>query len=503
MGSRAILTVDFVVATPHDAVHFNDVFRNYTASAGYLVCNNIYNRMVLTEWYNFNGSYPDLATHWERLDGARRWRFHLNQAARWQDGVPLTAHDVVYTHTTAKRMGYTGAMFLTDVENIVAVDEHTVDYHLTGPNTGFLVQLGNFIFSHFLPRHLYEGTDWNTNPYNLKPVGSGPFRLVDWEPGRQIVLEKVKHHWGPQPGIDRLILKIQPDRDECVRMVVRGEADFFPQDTLTFDRLHLIEGAEHLELMRRRGPGMALLDFNHGSPLWADQRRRDAIAHAINRADIARIADPGASEAWDHYLLASVAWAFNPAVHAPAWDPAKAEALLDASGLERGADGRRGTLRLYYMDSFFGHRRLSEIVAENLAAVGFKLDVAGLGAAEWSQRIRRAHDFDLIIVGGTMSPDPEITATKYASTGLNNMGLHHNADVDAAYAAARAALSLEERGAHYRRLQEVWARDCEWVPLLWYATYFARSKRFFGWADQLDYSVPWWHWGRIRPLTTP
>jgi peptide/nickel transport system substrate-binding protein len=245
---------------------------------------------------------------------------------------------------------------------------------------------------------------------------------------------------------------------------------------------------------------MALLDFNHGSPLWADQRRRDAVAHAINRADIARIADPGASEAWDHYLLASVAWAFNPAVRAPAWDPGKAEALLDAGGLTRGADGWRGALRLYYMDSFFGHRALSAIVAENLAAVGFKLSVAGLNAVDWSQRIRRAHDFDLIIVGGTMSPDPEITATKYASNGLNNMGLHHNADVDAAYAAARSALSLEERGAHYRTLQEVWARDCEWVPLLWYATYFARSKRFFGWADQLDYSIPWWHWGRIRPV---
>ncbi|MBI4048189.1 MAG: hypothetical protein HY371_15380, partial [Devosia nanyangense] len=350
------MSIDFVVATPHDAVHFNDVHRNYTATAGYLVCNNIYNRMVLTEWYNFDGSYPDLATHWEMLDGARRWRFHLNQAARWQDGEKLTAHDVVYTHMHAKKMGYTGAMFLTDVEQIVAVNDHTVDYHLTAPNSGFLVQLGNFIFSHILPRHLYEGTDWDTNPYNLKPVGSGPFRLVEWEKGKQIILEKVQNHWGPQPEIDRLILKIQPDRDECVRMVVRGEADFFPQDTLTFDRLHLIEGADNVELMRGEGPGMALLDFNHGSPMWADQRRRDAIAHAVNRADIAKVADPGASQAWDHYLLGSVKWAFNPDVKAPGFDPAMSEKLLDESGFKRDAQGSRGKLRLFYMDTFYGHK---------------------------------------------------------------------------------------------------------------------------------------------------
>jgi peptide/nickel transport system substrate-binding protein len=82
------------------------------------------------------------------------------------------------------------------------------------------------------------------------------------------------------------------------------------------------------------------------------------------------------------------------------------------------------------------------------------------------------------------------------------MGLHHNKDVDAAYEAARTALTREARGAHYKRLQEIWRRDCEFVPLFWYGTYFARSRRFFGWADQLDYSIPWWHWGRIRPVET-
>jgi ABC-type transport system substrate-binding protein len=493
------MTTDFVLATPHDAILFNDVYRNYTASAGYIASNNIYNRMVLTEWYNFDGSYPDLATHWEMLDGGRRWRFHLNQAARWQDGEPLVAHDVVYTHTHAKQMGYTGAMFLTDVAEIVEVDRHTVDYVLTRPNSGFLVQLGNFIFSHILPAHLFEGTDWATNPHNLDPVGSGPFRLAEWAKGEQIVLERVKNHWGPQPGIDRIIIKIVPDRDECVRMVVDGRADFIPQDTLTADRLHLIEGADHVDYLRAPGPGMALLDFNHGSELWADQRRRDAIARAVNRADIDAIADPDAARAWDHYLLGQPEWSFAEDVHAPAYDPAAAEALLDESGLPRGEDGVRRPIRLFYMDTFHGHRRLADIVARNLEAVGLPVVWEGLSSADWRETVRQRHDFDLIIVGGTMSPDVEITSTKYSSSGLNNMGLHRNADADAAYEAGRSALTREGRGEAYRELQRVWARDTEFVPLLWYGTYYVRSKRLFGYADQLDYSVPWWHYGRLRP----
>ncbi|MDA4894101.1 ABC transporter substrate-binding protein [Streptomyces sp. MS2A] len=493
------MSVDFIVATPHDALEFNDVYRNTTGSAGYLACNNIYNRVVLNEWYEIN-PFPDLATHWECLDGARRWRFHLNKAARWQDGTPLTAHDVVYTHSHAKEMGYTGAMFLQDVDHIEEVDRHTVDYHLSRPNSGFLVLLGNFIFAHILPAHLYEGTDWSTNPHNLKPVGSGPFRLVDWTPGEHVIMEAVPDHWGPQPAIDRLILKIVPDRDECVRMVARGEAHIVPQDTLTRDRLHLVPEDSEAEIMTRQGPGMALLDFNHRQERWKDERARRAIAHAVDRSEIDRLGDPGVSQAWDHYLLGSSEWAFNPEAKAPAHDIEAAERLLDEAGLTKDANGSRGDIRLYYMDMFFGHKPLAEIVARQLEAVGFAVTYDGLSSPDWASIVRRGGEFDLIIVGGSMAPDPEITATKYSSAGRNNMAGHANADVDAAYEAAREATTLAERGAHYRRLQEVWARDTEWVPLFWYGMYYPRSKHFFGWADQIGFSIPWWHWGRMRRI---
>ncbi|MER7415654.1 ABC transporter substrate-binding protein [Micromonospora peucetia] len=494
------MTIDFVVATPHDAIEFNDVYRNTTASAGYIACNNIYNRVVLNEWYDIN-PFPDLATHWEQLDGSRRWRFHLNKAARWQDGTPLTAHDVVYTHLHAKEMGYTGGRFMKDVETIVAVNDHTVDYHLHTANAGFLVLLGNFIFTHILPRHLYEGTDWATNPHNLKPVGSGPFRLAEWIPGEHVIMEAVKNHWGPQPEIDRLILKIVKDRDECVRMVARGEAHYFPQDTLTKDRLHLLDGATaNIELLKDPGPGMALLDFNHGREIWQDKRVREAVAHAVNRAEIAELGDPGVSQAWDHYLLGSVEWSFNPDAKAPAHDADRARALLDEAGMKADASGVRARLSLFYMDSFHGHKPLAELIKSQLGAIGFEVNFEGLSSVDWARRIGREHDFDLIIVGGSMAPDPEITAPKYSTGGENNMAQHRNPDVDAAYLAARTAGTLAERGEHYRRLQEIWARDTEWVPLFWYGTYFARSRDFFGWSDQVGYSVPWWHWGRIRAV---
>ena len=490
------MTEDFIVVTPHDALEFNDVYRNTTGSAGYLACNNLFNRVVLNEWDEIN-PFPDLATHWECLDGGRRWRFHLNQAARWHDGEPVTAHDVAYTHTHAKENGYTGGRFMRDVEQIVEVNRHTVDYHLTKPNTGFLVLLGNFIFTHILPAHLFEGTDWATNPHNLNPVGSGPFRFAEWIPGDRIVMEAVKDHWGARPEIDRLILKIVPERDECVRMVARGEAHYFPQDTLTKDRLHLLDGATaNIEVMKNRGPGMALLDFNHRDAIWQDLRVRQAVAHAVDRDAIAKLADPGVSQAWPHYLLGSTEWAFNPDAKAPDHDVRRARDLLAEAGVAEELAGR--TLRLYYMELFDGHRPLAALIAEQLAAVGINTTVEGLTSPDWAATVNRDHDFDLVIVGGALTPDPEITSPKYSSDSDGNFAGHNNPDVDAAYLAARSVTRLSERGEHYKRLQEVWARDTEWVPLLWYGTYFARSADFFGWSDQVAYSVPWWHWGRIR-----
>lgn len=496
------MATEFVVATPIDAVEFNDCYRNYTGSAGYLVCNNVYNRVVLNEWYNPN-AFPDLATHWEALDGNRRWRFHLNHSARWHDGTPLTSHDIAYTHSEAIAKGYEAGRFLTSVDHIEEHNRFTVDYHLKEANAGFLTQLGNFIFTHILPAHLYEGTDWATNPHNLNPVGSGPFRFVEWVPGDHILLEAVKDHWGPQPEIDRVRIRIQPDRDECVRMVCRGEAHCVPQDTLTFDRLNLLEGATApIRLDGSRGPGMALLDFNHSKPLWHDRRVRRGIAAAVDRSRFTALADPGVADPWDNYWIGSVEWAFNPDARAPAHDPDLARRLLDEAGLAPDESGVRLSVNLYYMQMFYAHRLLAQAVCESLAEVGVVATPVGLTSVEWKTTLLAGDnpDFDMFIVGGGMSPDPEVTSNKYSSGGGANIGRHHNPDVDALYDAARSAAPRSERGRLYRELQAVWARDVEWVPLFWYGTYFPLSRRFFGWSDQLDCSVPWWHWGRIRPV---
>ncbi len=140
---------EFVVATIGDVVEFNELFQNVTGSAGYIAANNIFSRLVTAETIG-DAVYPDLAHHWEILDGAQRYRFYLNPAARWHDGMPLTSADVEYSHTEALNKGYNGAGYLVGVRSINIIDEHTIDYVLDEPNSGFLTQLGSFVFTHII-----------------------------------------------------------------------------------------------------------------------------------------------------------------------------------------------------------------------------------------------------------------------------------------------------------------------------------------------------------------
>jgi peptide/nickel transport system substrate-binding protein len=216
-----------VVAIPFDAQSFNESWRNYTGAGGYFVANNIFNRLVVLDVFGEGGISPDLAERWDILDDGRRYVFHLNRAATWHDGVPLTAHDVAYTYSEVLKNGYFALSWLQDIQAARALDDHTVEIVLQSPNAAFLSQLGIFVATHIVPRHLYEGTDWATNPHNLNPVGSGPFKFAEWVRGERIELVANEDYWGEGPYLERLTYRVIPDPAEVAKLMERGEVHFY------------------------------------------------------------------------------------------------------------------------------------------------------------------------------------------------------------------------------------------------------------------------------------
>lgn len=490
-----------VVAIPYDAESFNEVYRNYTGAGGYFAANNIYSRLVVLDVFDRGDIHPDLAETWDVLDGGGRYIFHLNRNARWHDGVPVTAHDVAYTYSEVLKHRYHGLSWLQDIAEVQALDDHTVECRLVAPNAAFLAQLGAFVFTHILPKHLYEGTDWATNPHNLNPVGSGPFRFKEWVKGERIELVANPDYFGEGPYIERITYRIMPDNDEAFRALEAGEVHFAVQD-VPCDQIEAFRAKPGVGVMFHPGNSIAFIAFNWQRPAWQDKRVREAVARAIDRGPIAAGVCPLAT-APEHYYLERVDWAFNPDARAPQHDVAEANRLLDEAGYARGADGVRMSVGLAYRAIYPHYGIAARIIAGQLAQVGITANVEAVDPVSWKSRFQDAGEFDLLLDSGDIGPDPQLMASFLTSDGPRNTMRYRNDAVDAAFRAGRATVDRAARGAHYRALQAALAEDIARVPFLQHGEHLPYRTEYTGWSwsDGVRGTVPFWYHGKVRQAT--
>ena len=487
-----------VVAIPFDAESFNEVWRNYTGAGGYFAANNVYSRLVVLDVFDRGDIHPDLADSWETPDNGGTWIFHLNKDATWHDGVPVTAEDVAYTYAEVLANGYHGLSWLQDIETVRAVDEHTVECRLKSPNAAFLAQLGAFVFTHILPKHLYEGTDWATNPYNLDPVGSGPFKFQEWVKGERIELVANPDYFREGPYLERITYVITPSQEEGFAKIESGEAHFFVQD-VPCDRVEEFRAKPGVGVMFHPGNSIAFVSFNWQKSEFQDHRVREAIARAIDRQPIADGVCPLAQTP-AHYYLERVDWAFNPDAKAEAYDPVEAERLLDEAGLQRGSDGVRLRVGLAYRSLYAHYGVAAEIIAGQLRQIGIESIVEAVDPVGWKERFQEQGDFDLLLDSGDIGPDPQLMSSFLASDGPRNTMRYRNDAVDEAFREGRGSVDRTVRGQHYRDLQTALAEDIARVPFMQHGEHLPYREEFTGWSwsDGVRGTVPFWYHGKVR-----
>ena len=486
------------VAMKYEPRGFNEVYRNYTGGGGYYVANNVFNRLVNIDIYGTGKIHPDLAERWEVLDGGRTYRFHLRDA-RWHDGHPVCAEDVRETYLTAIREGYRAAASLGDVRDIVVRGDKVVDIELVRPNSGFLAQLAIFVWTHILPAHLYAGTDWTTNPANDAPIGTGPYRFDRWDQDGsvRIVANPDYHH--DVPRADAIEFRVIPEVADAIDLLKAGELDFCTQDIPCerFDELAAVEG---VRLTGSRGNALGNITFNVAREPWADVRVRRAIAMLIDRAALAAQVCSRAVPA-PYAYLEHVEWAFNPDARFPDFDPRRAEELLAEAGLERDQDGVRLRGNIVCRDLFPYWQAATRALADTFRSVGVELEVVSLTAEQWSSRIQESHDFDLLVDGLGIGPDPVLFEEVLAGDNVLNVGSYRNADLDELFRQGKAAQSQEERAEAYRAAQAVIAADLPRIHLLLHGHHLGYQDRWQGWSwdPAVGGRLPAWSLESVRP----
>jgi peptide/nickel transport system substrate-binding protein len=407
------------------------------------------------------GLQPFLATSWENPDPLT-WVFHLRSGVLFQDGRPLTARDVKWTIDSLLNGTVISvkAGSFASLDHIDTPDPATVVFHLKKPDPALLFNVCDGAIG-IVPYG--SGRDFWRHP-----IGSGPFAFVSQQIDRDVVIARNPAYWGAPAKIARVRFAVVPDDTTRALELEKGSADV-ESNALTPDLIQSLAQNPRLVVDQSPGTNLYYLVLNLHDPILKDGRVRTAIAEAVNRPLIIRTIYRGDARIAES-LLPSQHWAFTSSVDLHPFDPAAANALLDAAGYPRGRDG----IRFHIAEKTSNDetvRLVAVAMQEQLAQVGIALDLRSYEFATfYADLVRGAFQIaPSRWIGGNENPD--IFRYAFASNSFPphgaNRGFYANPEVDRLIADAAVTDVRAQQRDDYVRIQQILARDLPSLNL-WY-----------------------------------
>ncbi len=411
---------------------------------------------------------PYLARRYEVAQDALSVTLHLVDNAVFHDGKPLTSEDVAFTIGIIKANHPFQAM-LAPVTHVDTPDAHTVVIHLAHPHPALILAMSPALMP-ILPKHIYgDGQPIQTHPANLKPVGSGPFRFIEYQPNNYWTLERSDSFFlKDEPKLDRITCRIINDTSVVMLGVERGDFGMVPMVSSSRDILRA-ERVKSAVVTPRGYEGIGpitWLAFNTQRAPLDDKRVRQAICFAADREAILKRLMSGKAEPATGPIVSSSPF-YEPAVELYKPDLDHANALLDQAGHKPGSDGTRLSLTI---DAPAGNPEQSRNVAEFLRAqlrkIGIALEVRPApDFPTWAQRISN-FEFDLTMDNVWNWGDPVIGVHRtYLSTNIrkgviwSNTQGYKNPEVDDLLNKAAVEQDAVKRKALYSTFQKIVVED--------------------------------------------
>lgn len=412
----------------------------------------------------------DLATDYSLSPDGLTWTFLIRDDAFFTDGKKVTAFDVAFTLETAKAAQ--GSVDLTYMESAAAQDDTTVVVTLSKPTSIFLNTLASV---GIVPEHAY-GEDYGTNP-----VGSGPYRFVEWKPQEQLLFTANEDYYGIVPAIKNVTVVFMSE-DAALAAVQAGEVDV-AYSTATLGTTEV--AGYHIEAITsadNRGFTLPVLPnegktTQSGAPVGNDvtcnHEIRQAIAYGINRQQIADIVLNGFGRP-AYSENDGMPWN-NPEVVMETDVPYAKKLLADAGWADMDGDGiiekngLKAEFSCIYPSGDSVRQAVAVAVAEQVKALGIQINVEGTSWDEIMQRM-----FSEAVMMGWGSAIPNETYYLYRSDGAllddfyNPEG--YRSDVTDGYLdAAMEALTSEEANENWKKVQwdgmtgTAMQGECPWV----------------------------------------
>ncbi|HVV27995.1 MAG TPA: ABC transporter substrate-binding protein [Rhizomicrobium sp.] len=417
---------------------------------------------------------PQLAQSWSVSPDGLTITFRLRPGVLWHDGKPFTSADVAFSVLQIwKKYHSRGRSTFANVVSVDTPDALTAVWHLSNPAPYILSALGS-PESQIIPKHLYDHGDVLTNPRNIAPVGTGPFRFVEWKRGEYVALARNPTYWDKgKPYLDQVILRVLPDGGGAMTALETGEVNLVldppPADIARVRRLPGVSATASTGFTA----ALAAFEFNLDRPWFKDVRVRQAFAHAIDRGFLLRNIWYGYGQVADSPIPATLADFHATNLPAYPYDPAKASQLLDAAGFKRGANGIRFSFTHDPLPVGQAYKRSAEAIRASLAKIGVGMEIRSQDFATFVRRVYTARDFDTVQYAASAGPDPAVGTQRFywsknfqPGVAFSNGAHYSNPAVDRLLVAAQSERNALKRRALYARFQQIVQTDLPKIPLV-------------------------------------
>ncbi|MDI2028318.1 ABC transporter substrate-binding protein [Saccharopolyspora sp. TS4A08] len=452
---------------------------------------------------------PALATEAPQANAdATSWTVKLRDGVRFHDGTPFDAEDVVATYRAAIDPAYASTVssdydMLADVQ---AVDPHTVRFDLKFPYSAWPSKL---VLGILPDEALKTPAPQENSPLNTRPVGTGPYQLVEWRQGDQMTWRANPGYWGGPPAVHDITVVFAKDDNTRAQRLAAGEFD----GTVLPPVLAESAARDGFRVVHHETADYRSIALPNGHPVAGDRAVRTALNLAVDREGMIKALLGGHGKPAHAPIPPSMGASHEPAATFP-HDPRQAARILDDAGWRVGSDGireRNGTRAkftvLYFADDSL-RRDLATGFASDAREIGIEVELAGVDRSAVAGRLNT----DGIVLGGgnPIDPDAQVYSSLSSSvigTGTyNNPGQYRNAEVDAALDSARRELDPARRAEFYRQAQRAYVADPGLVYLAFIDhSYVLRDGDHTGYQAPVEPHThgttwgPWWNVETWKP----
>lgn len=467
---------------------------------------------------------------WKLLPGEKmQLTWHLRPLT-WQDGVPVTAEDYIFTHRAIMnaKVPVVSRSFEKHVQNVYASYPDTIVVtfkdHYAFANTG-VIQDGPW------PRHVLEKA-YHENPSGLDKlpfgndpaatIGSGPYRLVSWQKGSSIVMEAYPGYTLGAPRIKRIVWRVFTDTNTLGANLLSGAIDAISPVGISF-----VQGTQlDQQIAQRRLPEKVLftpglvwehIDLNVDNPKFTDRRVRQALLYALDRQALVNALFQGRQQVADSYLPPGH-YGYDPAVPKYAYNPDRAAQLFAEAGWTPGPDGvlrnARGERFTVTIVTTAGNRvreDVEQILQSQWRKVGVELRITNQPARVLFGETTRHREFEMAMYAWSQAPiagcetlytTDNIPSSQNAYNGQNSPGFS-NPEMDRLCHAISTELDQDKRVAMLRRTQVILAEEMPVLPLYFRVEISAVKTALQNWkptglgpGGEVTWNVAQWAWAQ-------